>query len=63
MRNQKPGPRLAFLPDSDALALAECMIALANGDGGLIILGLDEEGRPADSIWEEEAEDALQAAA
>ena len=37
-------------------------MAFANGDGGLIVLGLDENGRTTDSIWEEEAEGALLAA-
>jgi ATP-dependent DNA helicase RecG len=59
----KPGPRLAFLPDADAEALAECLVAFANGDGGLIVLGVDENGRPTQEIWDEEAESALREAA
>ena len=38
-------------------------MALANGDGGLIVFGLDEEGRPAGEIWEEDAEGAVREAA
>jgi ATP-dependent DNA helicase RecG len=38
-------------------------VAMANGDGGQIVLGLDENGRLADNIWEEEAEAALREAA
>lgn len=60
---KQPGQRLAFLPEADAEALAECMVAFANGDGGLIVLGLSENGRFADTIWEEEAEGALREAA
>lgn len=63
MLKNKPGQRLAFLPDADVDTLAECLVAFANGDGGLIVLGLDEEGRPTETIWEEEAEAALLTAA
>lgn len=38
-------------------------MAFANGDGGLIVLGLDENGRATETIWEEEAEGALREAA
>ncbi len=63
MLKNKPGQRLAFLPNADVEALAECLVAFANGDGGLIVLGLDEQGQPTESIWEEEAEGALREAA
>ncbi len=63
LKGQKPGARLAFLSDADPEALAECLVAFANSDGGLIVLGLDETGRPSEDIWEEEADDALRAAA
>jgi ATP-dependent DNA helicase RecG len=62
LKNQ-PGQRLAFLPDASVEPLAESLVALANADGGLIVLGLDEDGRPADEVWEEEAEGALLEAA
>jgi ATP-dependent DNA helicase RecG len=60
--NQYPGPRLAFLPTADPENLAEYLAAMANSEGGLIVLGLDEEGRPTETIWEEEAEGALRTA-
>jgi ATP-dependent DNA helicase RecG len=60
---KKPGTRLVFLPDADAEAIAECLVALANGDGGLIVLGLDDEGQSTQDIWEEEAEGGLREAA
>lgn len=63
MLKKVPGQRLAFLPTADVDTLAECLVAFANGDGGLIVLGLDEQGRPTESIWEEEAEGALREAA
>ena len=59
MGKRTPGQRLAFLPEADAVALAECLVAFANGDGGLVVLGLDEGGRPLTTIWEEDAEGAL----
>ncbi|MCA9967147.1 MAG: putative DNA binding domain-containing protein [Anaerolineales bacterium] len=63
MLRQKPGQRLAYLPTANAQTLAEHLIAFANGDGGLIVLGVDERGRPLTAVWEEEAEAALQEAA
>jgi ATP-dependent DNA helicase RecG len=63
MLKTKPGQRLAFLTDAAVEPLAECLVAFANGDGGLIVLGLDENGRPTETIWEEEAEGALYEAA
>ncbi len=61
--NKRPGPQLAFLPEADPDWIAECLVAFANGEGGLIVLGLDEEGRFGDEIWGEEAEGAFRAAA
>jgi ATP-dependent DNA helicase RecG len=63
MLQKKSGQRLAFLAHADIPLLAETLVALANGDGGMIVLGLDENGRLADNIWEEEAEAALREAA
>lgn len=54
---------MAFLAEVEADALAECLVAFANGDGGLIVLGMDENGRSTNTIWEEEAEGALLEAA
>jgi ATP-dependent DNA helicase RecG len=63
MQNHQPGQQLAFLPDAEVERLAECLVAFANGEGGLILLGLDEQGDPTETIWEEEAEGALLEAA
>ncbi len=62
-QKNQPGQRLVYLPEADSYTLAECLVAFANGDGGLIVLGLDENGRSAAPIWEEEAEAMLLRAA
>ncbi|MCP4358848.1 MAG: hypothetical protein GY796_12585 [Chloroflexi bacterium] len=63
MKKLKPGQRLAFLPEAEVKMMAECLAAFANGDGGLIVLGIDEQGQETETIWEEEAEGALREAA
>ncbi|MCZ7667996.1 MAG: ATP-binding protein [Chloroflexi bacterium] len=63
MLKQPPGLRLIYLPFAEPETLAECLVALANGDGGLIVLGVDGQGKPSHPIWEEEAEGALREAA
>jgi len=61
--NQKPGARLVYLPKADIVILAECLVSLANSDGGTIMLGLNTDGTFGDIIWEEEAEGVLRSAA
>ena len=57
------GPFTTYLPEADPVLLAETMVAFANGDGGAIVLGVDEAGRQiCDSIYGEELEGALRAA-
>ncbi|MCS6845520.1 MAG: putative DNA binding domain-containing protein [Caldilineales bacterium] len=56
------GPHLEYLPEPDAQRLAETLVAFANGDGGTVVLGLDERGRPAEGLLGEQMEDALRAA-
>ncbi len=63
MTPPKPGPRTVYLADTTLLPLAESLVALANSDGGLIVLGVDREGAPTGEIWEDEAEAALREAA
>ena len=57
---QKPGQRLAFVADADADAIAETLVAFANSEGGTILLGIDETGRPGDILVDEDASNALQ---
>ncbi|MFC1465424.1 MAG: ATP-binding protein [Candidatus Brachytrichaceae bacterium NZ_4S206] len=54
---------LAFLPELDPQALAETLIAFANSDGGTIVLGYDERGRPAMHAPPEDIEAVLREAA
>ncbi len=59
---QTPGQRWAFLPDSDVNALAETLVAFANGEGGTIVLGLTADGELGNFFTLDEADDLLQGA-
>ena len=63
MLKNLPNQHLAYLPQANAEALAECLVAFANSSGGTIILGVTVDGRLADTVWEEDAEGALREAA
>ncbi|BCX03708.1 MAG: transcriptional regulator [Candidatus Roseilinea sp.] len=54
---------LAFLPQLDPQALAETLVAFANSDGGTIVLGYDERGRPSGATTPEDIEAVLREAA
>ena len=45
-----PGQLVEYLPDLDADALAETLVAFVNGDGGTIVAGLDEHGKPTGPV-------------
>ena len=57
-----PGQLVEYLPDLDVDALAETLVAFANGDGGTIIAGLDEHGRPTGRVYPEDVESVLRQA-
>ncbi len=57
-----PSQLVEYLPEADAEALAETLIAFANSDGGAVLLGVDANGKPNGRVFPDEAEIALRAA-
>jgi ATP-dependent DNA helicase RecG len=53
---------LAYLPEVNADKLAELLVAFANGDGGTIVVGADEAGKPLGRVFPEEIEGVLRSA-
>lgn len=49
------GPRLAFLEEPDPNAIAETLVALANTEGGTIVIGLRDDGTQANTPLTAEA--------
>jgi len=41
------GPRMAFIQEADADAIAENLVAFANTEGGTIVVGINADGSPA----------------
>ncbi len=62
VRQVTPGQLLECLADTDVNRLAEAMVAFANGDGGTILVGVDESGRPAGRVLSEDMDGSLRAA-
>ncbi|MGC8838840.1 MAG: ATP-binding protein [Anaerolineae bacterium] len=62
MLEKGPGPLLEFLPEPDAQALAEALVAFANTDGGTIVVGWSPKGEATGAWLEEDLEAALTAA-
>ena len=60
--HQQPGQQLAYFAGGDAQELAETLVALANADGGTVVLGVDHEGTRGTISTEDDAGDMLQAA-
>lgn len=63
MTTSRSPQTLAILPDADTTALAETLVAMANADGGNIVLGYDERGRVVTHLATEDVEGALRQAA
>ena len=47
------GPMVEFMPEPSAEALAELMVAFANGVGGTIVVGMDAQGHVHDDVAED----------
>ncbi|MCL5998365.1 MAG: putative DNA binding domain-containing protein [Chloroflexi bacterium] len=54
---------LALLPDLDSQRIAETLVAFANSDGGMIVLGYDTRGKELMRATPEDIESALREAA
>jgi ATP-dependent DNA helicase RecG len=59
---QPPGQQLAFLLQVEPTAIAETLIAFANSEGGILVLGAESGGKMGGMLLEEEADDALRKA-
>jgi ATP-dependent DNA helicase RecG len=59
---RRPGQTLALMGEPEVELLAETLVALANSDGGTILIGVDESGQATGQIYADEVEVALQAA-
>ena len=56
------GLQLEIMPEPSADALAETLVAFANGDGGTVLLGVDANGQVLGTLQPEDAESLLRAA-
>ena len=63
MSTSRSPQTLAILPNADTNPLAETLVAMANADGGNIVLGYDERGRVVTHLTPEDVEGALRQAA
>jgi ATP-dependent DNA helicase RecG len=59
---RRSGQTLALMAEPEVELLAETLVALANSDGGTILIGVDESGQATGQTYADEVEVALQAA-
>ncbi|MCP4538465.1 MAG: transcriptional regulator [Chloroflexi bacterium] len=60
--DRRPGQMLAAMPEPEPQLLAETLVALANSDGGTILIGVDEAGQTTGQAYADEVEEVLRAA-
>jgi ATP-dependent DNA helicase RecG len=60
--DRQPGQMLALMAEPDPELLAETLVALANSDGGIVLIGVDNTGQATGRVYEDEIEGALQIA-
>ncbi len=60
--DKAPGQLLAYLAEADAGKIAEAMVAFANADGGTVVVGVGEQGKPVGRVYAEDVEAALRQA-
>ncbi|MFZ5918183.1 MAG: ATP-binding protein [Chloroflexota bacterium] len=56
---KKRGQFIEYLLEADTDLLAETLVAMANGDGGTVLLGVDLDGAMNDTFSDEDAESLL----
>lgn len=56
------GAKLEYIQSPSPMAIAETLVAFANADGGVLVLGMSASGSVNKLLLEEEAGDALQSA-
>ncbi len=60
--DRRPGQMFDIMSEPEPEPLAETLVALANSDGGTILIGVDEAGRTTGQAYADEVEEVLRAA-
>ena len=60
--DRRPGQMLAVMPEPEPQLLSETLVALANSDGGTVLIGVDEAGQTTGQAYADEVEEVLRAA-